>query len=99
MTPNEHDIPETTEGRKTTELYPFSVGYPGGTDRAIDDTVPDIPVMEQLPDPDALPDPGSPEMPASAGDYASGTMEPPPPFFHPSAPEQPSQPTEPPRQV
>jgi MinD-like ATPase involved in chromosome partitioning or flagellar assembly len=89
MTPNEHDIPETTEGRKTTELYPFSVGYPGGTDRAIDDTVPDIPVMEQLPDPDALPDPGYPEMSASAGDYASGTMEPPPP----------SQPTEPPKQV
>jgi MinD-like ATPase involved in chromosome partitioning or flagellar assembly len=55
--------------------------------------------MEQLPDPDALPDPGYPEMPASAGDYASGTMEPPPPSVHPAAPEQPSQPTEPPKQV
>jgi MinD-like ATPase involved in chromosome partitioning or flagellar assembly len=80
MTPNEHDIPETTEGRQTTELYPFSAGYPDGTDRAIDDTLPDIPAMEQLPDPDALPDPGYPEMPASARDYASGTVEPPPDY-------------------
>jgi MinD-like ATPase involved in chromosome partitioning or flagellar assembly len=99
MTPNEHDIPETAEGRKTTELYPFSVGYPDGTDRALDDTMPDIPAMEQLPDPDALPDPGYPEMPASARDYASGTVEPPRPSFQPAAPGQPSQEAEPPKQV
>jgi MinD-like ATPase involved in chromosome partitioning or flagellar assembly len=65
MTPSEHDIPETSEELKATELYPFSAGYPQG-DRAIDDTLPDVPAMEQLPDPDALPDPGYPEMPTSA---------------------------------
>ena len=40
--------------------------------------MPDVPAMEQLPDPDALPDPGYPEMPATARDYASGIAEPPP---------------------
>jgi len=62
MTPKEHDIPETSEEREltTTELYPFVTGYPQGTRREIDDTLPDVPAMEQLPDPDALPDPGYP---------------------------------------
>ena len=83
MTPNEHDNPETSEELRTTELYPFSTGHPQGTDSAIanwaaDDTVPDVPPMEQLPDPDALPDPGYPVMPASPRDYASGIQEPPP---------------------
>jgi MinD-like ATPase involved in chromosome partitioning or flagellar assembly len=104
MTPKEHDIPGTTEGRKTTELYPFSAGHTDGTDRAIDDTLPDIPAMEQLPDPDALPDPGYPEMPASARDYANVTVEPPPgygPADRSGAQSwpQPTQPTEPPKQV
>jgi MinD-like ATPase involved in chromosome partitioning or flagellar assembly len=77
MTPSEHETPETAEEREpgTTELYPFATGYPPGTERAIDDTLPDVPAMEQLPDPDALPDPGYPEMPATAGDYASGGTE------------------------
>jgi MinD-like ATPase involved in chromosome partitioning or flagellar assembly len=80
MTPNEHDIPETTEEREpnTTELLPFTTGDSQVTERAIDDTMPDVPAMEQLPDPDALPDPGYPEMPATARDYASGIVEPPP---------------------
>jgi MinD-like ATPase involved in chromosome partitioning or flagellar assembly len=68
MTPNEHD---------STDLYPFAAGDPEGTDRAIDDTIPDLPAMEQLPDPEALPDPGFPVMPASARDYPSGIVDPP----------------------
>jgi MinD-like ATPase involved in chromosome partitioning or flagellar assembly len=80
MTPNEHDISETSEEREltTTELYPFVTGYPPGTRREIDDTLPDVPAMEQLPDSDALPDPGYPEMPATARDYATSIAEPPP---------------------
>jgi MinD-like ATPase involved in chromosome partitioning or flagellar assembly len=81
MTPNEHDTHETTSEERepdTTELYPFVTGYPPGTDRAIDDTLPDVPDMEQLPDPDALPDPGYPEMPTAARDDASGIGEPAP---------------------
>jgi MinD-like ATPase involved in chromosome partitioning or flagellar assembly len=79
MTPKEHDLPETSEEREltTTELYPFVTGYPQGTRREIDDTLPDVPAMEQLPDPDALPDPGYPEMPA-VQDSATGIVEPPP---------------------
>src|ERR1700755_1741772 len=79
MTPDEHDIPKTSEEPelKTTELYPFVTGYPQGADREMDDTLPDVPAMEQLPDPDALPDPGYPEMPATAQDYATGVVEPP----------------------
>ena len=81
MTPNEHDLPETSEELKTTELYPFSAGRPQETTAAIthgavDDTVPDVPPMEQLPDPDALPDPGYPVMPVSPRDYASDIPEP-----------------------
>src|SRR5690242_9509059 len=78
MTPNEHDISETSEEREltTTELYPFVTGYPPGTRREIDDTLPDVPAMEQLPDLDALPDPGYPEMPATARGYATGIVEP-----------------------
>jgi MinD-like ATPase involved in chromosome partitioning or flagellar assembly len=80
MTPNEHDISETSEEREltTTELYPFVTGYPEGTRREIDDTLPDVPAMEQLPDPDALPDPGYPEMPATVRDYATSIAELPP---------------------
>jgi len=80
MTPKEHDIPETSEEREltTTELYPFVTGYPQGTRREIDDTLPDVPAMEPLPDPDALPDPGYPEMSATTGDNATDIVEPPP---------------------
>jgi MinD-like ATPase involved in chromosome partitioning or flagellar assembly len=112
MTPNEHDIPETSEEPelKTTELYPFVTGYPQGTDREIDDTLPDVPAMEQLPDPDALPDPGYPEMPATARDYATDIVESPadaweadeagaqswqrPPEWTPAPPRPPSHPVE-----
>jgi MinD-like ATPase involved in chromosome partitioning or flagellar assembly len=66
MTPREHDLPETSEELTTTELYPFSSGRLLGTDREPDDTLPDVPVMEQLPDPHALPDPGYPVMPTPA---------------------------------
>ncbi|MGH3251477.1 MAG: AAA family ATPase [Trebonia sp.] len=76
----------TSEELKTTEIYPFSDGYPHGTGREMDDTLPDVPAMEQLPDPNALPDPGYPEMPASARDYASGPPAPPRPSFQPVAP-------------
>jgi MinD-like ATPase involved in chromosome partitioning or flagellar assembly len=92
----------TSEELKTTEIYPFSAGYPQGTDRVIDDAMPDVPAMEQLPDPNALPDPGYPEMPASARDYASGTLAPPRPSFQPVAPPQSPRPplaAETPRQV
>ena len=60
--------------REATEIYPFASGYPQqtGTARgplpdwqAADPSLPDLPVMEQLPDPDALPDPGYPAMPAT----------------------------------
>ncbi|MGH3208064.1 MAG: AAA family ATPase [Trebonia sp.] len=78
MTPNEHDTPETPEELSATDLSPFTAGYSQGTDREVDNTLPDLPVMEQLPDPDALPDPGYPEMPTTARDYASGTVDPPP---------------------
>ena len=85
MTPNEHDTPETShdtpersEEPGTTDLSAFAADRPQVTDRAIDDTLPDLPAMEPLPDPDALPDPGYPEMPTAARDYASGTVDPPP---------------------
>jgi MinD-like ATPase involved in chromosome partitioning or flagellar assembly len=89
MTPKEHDIPETSEEREltTTELYPFVTGYPEGTRREIDDTLPDVPAMEQLPDLDALPDPGYPEMPATARDYATGIAEPPPEAWQADEPQ------------
>ncbi len=78
MTPNEHDEPEQPAERPTTELDPYARVTPGG----LDDAMPDVPVMEQLPDSQSLPDPGYPEMPASArgpaGDAApSGPREPP----------------------
>jgi MinD-like ATPase involved in chromosome partitioning or flagellar assembly len=86
MTPNEHDTPETSEALSTTDLSPSPAGSAQGTDRAIDDTLPDLPVMEQLPDlpvmeqlpdPDALPDPGYPVMPATPPEYATGAVDPP----------------------
>mgnify|MGYP001382835833 CR=1 FL=1 len=70
MTPSERDTPEASEELGTTDLYPFSPGYLQGEDRVADDATPDVPAMEQLPDPDALPDPGYPVMPSSAQDYA-----------------------------
>src|ERR1700722_16938655 len=97
MTPNEHDNPETSEEFQATGLYRSSADYPQGTDRALDGTMPDVPAMEQLPDPDALPDPGYPVMPTSPREYASGI--PPRPSFHPIQPEQPVQAAEPPKQV
>ncbi len=79
MTPSENDVPGTSEEPelKSTELYPFATGDSREAGHAVDDTLPDVPAMEQLPDPDALPDPGYPEMPATARDYASGVGEPP----------------------
>ena len=74
MTPDEHDNQATSAERETTELYPFSSGYPRDTGtargpfpdwQAADEPLPDLPVLEQLPDPDALPDPGYPAMPES----------------------------------
>jgi MinD-like ATPase involved in chromosome partitioning or flagellar assembly len=80
MTPSEHDNQATSVERGTTELYPFSSGYPrdAGTARgplpdwqAADQPLPELPALEQLPDPDALPDPGYPAMPASPTPVAS----------------------------
>jgi MinD-like ATPase involved in chromosome partitioning or flagellar assembly len=101
MTPDEHDIHQTPEerGLRTTELYPFTTGNPQDAERALDDTLPDLPAMEQLPDPDALPDPGYPEMPATARDYAGDIAEPPPgpwPTDGPAAPSWPRPPAWPP---
>ena len=95
MTPNEHENPETSEELKTTGRYPFSAGYPQGTDRALDDTMPDVPAMEQLPDPDALPDPGYPVMPTSPRDYASGSAESPADFGSADGPDAQSWPRPP----
>ena len=75
MTPNEHDDLAKSEALPTTELYPFAPVIPGG----LDDMLPDLPVMEQLPDSQAFPDPGYPEMPTSAGEHAGGTAKPAPP--------------------
>jgi MinD-like ATPase involved in chromosome partitioning or flagellar assembly len=91
MTPDEYDeydAPETSVSRETTELHPFAPGYPDRTGPGI--AVPDVPVMEPLPDGAALPDPGYPVMPAvlpssavqppatSAQAYASGRVNLPP---------------------
>ncbi|HEY1820516.1 MAG TPA: AAA family ATPase [Trebonia sp.] len=73
MTPKEHDLPETSEELTTAELHRFSPGHPLGADREADDTMPDVPVMEQLPDPHALPDPDYPVMPTpDSGSVLSG---------------------------
>jgi MinD-like ATPase involved in chromosome partitioning or flagellar assembly len=94
MTPNEHDNPETDRELKTTEILPFGPGT-GRDQQNSDDTMPDVPMMEQLPDPGALPDPGYPEMPASARDYAGGVLAMPPfpePADGPGAPAWPRPP-------
>jgi MinD-like ATPase involved in chromosome partitioning or flagellar assembly len=74
MTADEHDNTTASGARDATEIYPFASGHPqqAGTARgplpdwqAADRPLPDLPVMEQLPDPDALPDPGYPVMPAT----------------------------------
>ena len=82
MTPNEHDDLAKSEELPTTALYPFAPVAPGGPD----DTLPDLPVMEQLPDSQALPDPGYPEMPTSAGGSAGGAAPLAPPAESPAAP-------------
>ncbi|HEY0936913.1 MAG TPA: hypothetical protein VGD91_24665, partial [Trebonia sp.] len=87
MTPNEHDNPDTAGELRTTELYPFS-GHP----RALDDTMPDIPAMEPLPDPYALPDPGYPEMPEPAREDASDEPAVPPAAGLPDFPVAPGTP-------
>jgi MinD-like ATPase involved in chromosome partitioning or flagellar assembly len=74
MMADEHDNTTASGAREATEIYPFASGNPqqAGTARgplpdwqAADRPPPDLPVMEQLPDPDALPDPGYPAMPAT----------------------------------
>jgi MinD-like ATPase involved in chromosome partitioning or flagellar assembly len=104
MTPKEHDIPGTSEELTSTELYPFSSGYSPETDRAPDDTMSDVPVMEQLPDPHALPDPGYPVMPTPGPpdsvpqDGPGAQSWPRPPVWPPVAPSfTPAQPEEPPQ--
>ena len=78
MMADEHDNNSASGAQEATEINPFASGYPeqAGTARgplpdwqAADQPLPDLPVMEQLPDPDALPDPG---YPADAGDAAAG---------------------------
>ena len=86
MTPNDQDDPAKSEELLTTELYPFAPVTPGGPD----DTLPDLPVMEELPDSQAFPDPGYPEMPAPAGEHAAVAAppaSPPEPREPPVAPE------------
>src|SRR5579862_2536253 len=83
MTPNDQEDPAKSEELLTTELYPFAPVTPGG----LDETLPDLPAMEELPDSQAFPDPCYPEMPALAGEHAAdaappasppGPREPPP---------------------
>ena len=94
MTADEHDNPGTSGAPEATELYPFSSGYPPqtGTARgplpdwqAADQPLPDLPVMEQLPDPEALPDPGYPAMPTTPPPVASQPPPARPPWPAPSA--------------
>src|ERR1700722_10658203 len=99
MTPDEHDNQATSAERETTELYPFSSGYPRDTGtargpfpdwQAVDEPLPDLPVLEQLPDPDALPDPGYPAMPASPPPLVAAQPLPMrPPWLVPSAAAEP----------
>jgi len=99
VTPNERHDPETFQQRGTTELRRFPVG----DRREPDDPMPDVPAMEQLPDPGALPDPGYPEMPPTAtgqaadpADGPSARTWPRPPAW-PAAPLRPAfQPAQPP---
>jgi MinD-like ATPase involved in chromosome partitioning or flagellar assembly len=105
MTPNEHDIPGTSEELTTTELYRFSSGDSPEENRVPDDTLSDVPVMEQLPDPHALPDPGYPVMPTPGPavsvpqDGPGAQSWPRPPAWPPGAPSfTPAQPEEPPQQ-
>ena len=107
MMADEHDNTTASDAREATEIYPFASGYPqqAGTARgplpdwqAPDRPLPDLPVMEQLPDPDALPDPGYPDMPATPPPVASqppATRPPWPapsstPLVEPPAPEPPA---------
>jgi MinD-like ATPase involved in chromosome partitioning or flagellar assembly len=96
MTPDEHDNQATSAERETTELYPFSSGYPRDTGtargpfpdwQAADQPLPELPALEQLPDPEALPDPGYPAMPASPPPVASQPLPMRPPWPVPSAAE------------
>jgi MinD-like ATPase involved in chromosome partitioning or flagellar assembly len=75
MTPNEHENPEKDRELRTTEIFPFGPGGTGRQERNPDDTLPDVPVMEQLPNAEVLPDPGFPVMPAPAPDYATSALE------------------------
>src|SRR3984885_10285688 len=86
MTPNEHDEPVKSEELPTTDLHPYARATPGGTD----DTMPDLPVMEQLPGSQSLPDPGYPEMPAPARGPADGVA----PNTPPDGPPEPLAPPE-----
>jgi MinD-like ATPase involved in chromosome partitioning or flagellar assembly len=102
MTPNEHDNPGDPEKQGTTTFSRSdAAGYPRAADGA-----PEVPAMEQLPDPDALPDPGFPEMPAPAGGNASAEDRPRPPAaatfqplpsFYPGQPADQDQPQQAPR--
>ena len=94
MMADEHDNTTASGAREATEIYPFASGYPqqAGTARgplpdwqAADRPLPDLPVMEPLPDPDALPDPGYPDMPATPPPVASQPPTARPPWPTPSA--------------
>jgi MinD-like ATPase involved in chromosome partitioning or flagellar assembly len=117
MAPNKHDDPESAQELPGTEFYPFSAAYrpalddtvpddtvPDDTvpdDTALDYTVPDVPAMEQLPDPGALPDPGYPVMPAQEQEQeqeqeqASGAAVPAPSAWPADGPGAPSWPRPP----
>jgi MinD-like ATPase involved in chromosome partitioning or flagellar assembly len=74
MTPEQQGNPETDEQHRTTEVNRFAADHR----RELDDARPDVPVMEQLPDPGALPDPGYPEMPVPDSENPGGLTEPTP---------------------
>jgi MinD-like ATPase involved in chromosome partitioning or flagellar assembly len=83
VTPNTPDNPGEPEDRETTEFDPYAAAHP----RVPGGPSPDVPAMEQLPDPDALPDPGFPEL-AQSGP-ASARSQPPRPSGLPQSPHQP----------
>ena len=100
MTPDQHDNPENSVARETTEFYPFASAHPDST-HSTDETAFELPVMEQLPDGYRLPDPGGAEMPVpsrsaphtsstAAREYASGSIDlPPKPVPDPSEADPP----------
>jgi MinD-like ATPase involved in chromosome partitioning or flagellar assembly len=85
---------------QSSDQSPGQPPDPKEEERAVDETAPDVPVMEQLPDTSSFPDPGYPVMPAATPPPARLSPQlfaPEPPSLEPSSAEPPS--AEPPPQA